>query len=74
MATLRALAVFGLVIHSMTHAIAQEERVESFVSAPPAKVPATSGGASEPSIPKPDFSLIVRIDNSALDPLRAKDI
>jgi acetylornithine deacetylase/succinyl-diaminopimelate desuccinylase-like protein len=57
---LRALVAFGLVLTSLARASA-EEKQEKVVS------PA-------PSIARPEFPLVVRIDDKALDPLRAKDV
>jgi|GEM_PF-2798703 len=60
MAMLRALVAFGLVLTSLACASA-EEKQEKVVS------PA-------PSAARPEFPLVVRIDDKALDPLRAKDV
>jgi hypothetical protein len=60
MATLRAVVAFGLMLTSLAFARAQEKQEK--VAAP------------APSAARPEFPLVVRIDDKALDPLRSKDV
>jgi len=60
MATLRALLVFGLLTFFVPCAKAQEKP--------------TLSGSSATGTAKPEFPLMVRIDDKALDPLREKNI
>lgn len=79
MSTNRVFILLGLFVSIPTTTLAQL-RVNSPVAAPDRTAASgSSSSASKPSASKsaataPEFPLVVRIDNSALDPLREKDI